>query len=382
MQNPLYYKIIEFEGLVVNPLHIVLGVSLYFIGLIAIKYTRRFFKSKEIVNKSITTLEGKEVPLWRLTRQFIWFLVVILFLKMLRIGNPELDFQKILAFEFFRFDKFHIAVYHIFVVSVVLIGGRVLMNFLRIYLQRRFKKREGIDQGTEFVYLQLTKYLLITVGIIVIMRSLGIDLNLFLTATAFLLVGLGLGLQDIFKDFFAGLLLLFEGSVKVGDVIEIDRFEGKDNFVATVTQINIRTSKVRTREDKTLIVPNSHLTFQKVHNWDDKNEFTRFSIPISVMYGQELEIVKKSLIEAAMAHPMVSKNHEVIVRLLNFGDNGLELDLVFWAKRSLNIEIHKSDIRFEIDRKFREHNIEYPYPQMDVHYDQKGQNQESKGTIL
>ncbi len=367
----LLYKLLEFEGLILSPIHIIILVGLYLATIILLKYLKKFFNYREITDKSITTLDGKEVPVWRLVKQFIWLVSLLIGIRSLGINNPNLDLSRILAIEFFRFDKFHVAIYHFFVFIVVYIGGRILMNIVRIYLQKRFKRKDGVDEGSEFVYLQLTKYLLITVGIILIMRSLGIDLDLFITATAFLLVGLGLGLQDIFKDFFAGLLLLFEGTIKVGDVIEIDRQDGRESFVANIEEINIRTSKVKTRDGKMLIVPNSHLSFQKVHNWDSATDYTRFTIPVTVMFGSDLDLVRKILREAAQGHPKVSNHHEIFVRLLHFGDNGLELDLVFWAHQSLYIEIHKSDIRFEIDKKFREHGVEYPYPQMDIHVDRK-----------
>lgn len=367
----LLYKLLEFEGLILSPIHIIILVGLYLATIILLKYLKKFFNYREITDKSITTLDGKEVPVWRLVKQFIWLVSLLIGIRSLGINNPNLDLSRILAIEFFRFDKFHVAIYHFFVFIVVYIGGRILMNIVRVYLQKRFKRKDGVDEGSEFVYLQLTKYLLITVGIILIMRSLGIDLDLFITATAFLLVGLGLGLQDIFKDFFAGLLLLFEGTIKVGDVIEIDRQDGRESFVANIEEINIRTSKVKTRDGKMLIVPNSHLSFQKVHNWDSATDYTRFTIPVTVMFGSDLDLVRKILREAAEGHPKVSNDREIFVRLLHFGDNGLELDLVFWAHQSLYIEIHKSDIRFEIDKKFREHGVEYPYPQMDIHVDRK-----------
>lgn len=367
----LMYELWYFESLFITPLNLILIVGIILLTKLAIKFLKRFFKKKEFVNKSITTIEGKEIPVWHLTKQLIWFIAIIFCIQTLYITSPNLNFSLVLKHEFFRFDKFHVAIYHFFVVTIIYFMGRFLLNMLKIYLIRRIKKRAGLDEGTEYVYLQLTKYLLITIGVILILRSFGVDLDLFLTSTAFLLVGIGLGLQDIFRDFFAGFLLLFESSIKVGDVIEIDRIEGKDSFVAHIEQINLRTSKVRTRDGKLLIIPNSQLTFQKVHNWNDEDEYTRFQIPIAVMFGQDLEIVKKILTDAAHQHPMVSKDREIFVRLLDFGENGLELDLVFWAKRSLFIEIHKSDIRFEIDRKFREHGIEYPYPQLDVHHNEK-----------
>ena len=375
------YPLLELEDLHLALIHILLIAVFFLATKVLLKYVKRFFHKLDLADKRLS-VDGKDIPVWFLIRQVVWFIFALISFRALEINNPELNLSGFLGIEFFRFKDFHIAIYHIFVIVIIYFIGRIGLNLLSIYLLRRIRKKDNVDQGTEYVYLQLSKYVVICIGTIIFMRTLGLNLELFLTSTAFLLVGLGLGLQDVFRDFFSGLLLLFEGSVKVGDVIEIDRVDGRENFVAKVEEINLRTSKVKTRDGKLLIVPNSQLTFQKVHNWDDDEEYTRFDIRVSVKFGQDLEIVKKLLIESAVAHPMVSKNHEVFVRLLNFGNNGLEMDLVFWSKRSLFIEIHKSDIRFEIDRKFREYNIEYPYPQMDIHYDQKVKNQESMDSTL
>ena len=107
-------------------------------------------------------------------------------------------------------------------------------------------------------------------------------------------MGVGLGLQAIFQDYFSGLLLLFEGTVKVGDVLEIESINSNENFVARVVQINLRTSKVETRDEKVLVIPNSKLTQQSVINWSFGSPVTRFGIPITLRYGVDLELVKKS----------------------------------------------------------------------------------------
>lgn len=362
----LYFPLFEVLGITILPVNILVIGLLFVTAQLILRFISRRYKNRD-THKTITTLDGSEVPIGRLIKQFVWLLFSVLMFNALSIGNPNLDFHAILDFEFFRFDKFHLAIYHIFVVAVIYVGSRIVLNVMRIFLEKRLKGKSVLDRGTEFVYLQLTKYLLVTIGVIVIMRSLGIDLDLFLTATAFLLVGLGLGLQDIFKDFFAGLLLLFEGTVLVGDVIEIDRFDGKDNFVATIEKINIRTSVVRTREGKQLIIPNSHLAFQKVHNWNSSLEYTRFNVSLVVKYGSDVNQVMSILKEATEAHSMVSKTHDAIPRLIGFGDRGLEFDVVFWAKQSLNIEIHKSEIRLMINEEFKKHNIEFAFPQLDVH---------------
>ena len=89
---------------------------------------------------------------------------------------------------------------------------------------------------------------------------------------------------------------------------------------------------------------------------------TRFKINVTVDFGADIELIKRLLVQAAMAHPKVKKNHPVFVSLADFGENGLGLELIFWADHSWDIDIYKSEIRFEIDRLFREYKIAIPYP--------------------
>jgi len=371
--NFLFYHLIEENGFVIAPINLLIFLGLFIFGKLLIKYLLRFVKSRELKTKQLT-VEGKEIPVWRLTKQLIWLGIFFIGFKSLLVNNPRLELTHLLAYEFFRFEDFHFAVYHIFLLVILYFGARIFLSIVRIYLLSRIKQRSNLDQGTEYVYLQLIKYAIYCILVIVLFRSLGLNLGLFLNAVAFLLVGVALGLQDVFKDFFSGFLLLFESSVKVGDVIEIERLDGQSNFVAKIIEINLRTSKVETRDGNLLIIPNAHLTFEKVNNWSSGEHHTRFMIKVTVKYGSDLDLVKKILIDAAQNHPKVIRKEDTTVRLLNFGNMGLELDLVFWADKNFFIELHKSDIRFEIEKEFRKQGVESPYPQMDVHFDKGSQS--------
>lgn len=331
-----------------------------------IKYSKRYFKSLDIAEKQLH-FEGKEIAVWKLFKQIIWIISIYFCFVSLRINNSAVHLESLLLIEFFRFKTFHIAVYHVFYVTAVIIVSRILIGILKVSLFKRVSKLQKLDKGTEYIYVQLAKYLVYGIAIIIIMRGFGIDLNLFLTSAAFLLVGVGLGLQDLFRDFFAGFVLLFESTVKVGDVIEIINQKEGENLVAVVREINLRTSKVETNDGKMLIIPNSKLTNDTVNNWSFGDALTRFMIPITVHYSADLDQIKKILLECAENHPKLSKKRPPIVRLLKFGNDGYELDLVFWAERTFYVEILKSEIRFEIYREFQKAGIEIPYPQRDLH---------------
>lgn len=362
----------EYEIINLTILNLILFLVIYLSTKIFIKYIKRYFKVLHLTDKQLK-FEGKEIAIWKLAKQLIHFFAFYLGFLSLKISNPHLDLGTILGYEFFRFHNFHIAVYHIFLTIAIVFVARITVNFLKVFLLKAVRKNDRIDTGTEYIYVQLAKYLVYTIAIIVLLRSFGMDLDLFLTATTFLLVGVGLGLQAIFQDYFSGILLLLEGTIKVGDVLEIETMNNhQENFVAKIIQINLRTSKVETRDEKVLVIPNSKLTQESVINWSVGSQVTRFSIPITFHYGVDADLARNILIECAERHPKVLKSKKPIVRLLNFGNYGLEMDLIFWANQTLYIEVLKSDIRFEIDKELRKNNIEIPYPQADVHFNPRG----------
>jgi small-conductance mechanosensitive channel len=116
-----------------------------------------------------------------------------------------------------------------------------------------------------------------------------------------------------------------------------------------------------------LIIPNSTLTQDHVENWSFGSDLTRFNIKVGVAYGSDTELVRKLLKQAALSHPEVKKTETIIVRMNDFGNNALEMELFFWADQTWQVELHKSEIRFEIDRLFRQHNIVIPFPQRTLH---------------
>ena len=186
-------------------------------------------------------------------------------------------------------------------------------------------------------------------------------MSLVLGGAAALLVGIGLGLQQTFNDVISGLVILFERSVSVGDVLEFD------STVGIVKRIGIRASTIETRGNTSIVVPNHMLVNEKVVNWNHFSEKVRFSIDIGVAYGSDTELVKKLLLESVLSNPYVEKYPASFVRFQNFGDFALEFSLYFFSRNLLIIEDVKSDIRLEIDKLFRQNSISIPFPQSEIH---------------
>lgn len=366
----LNYPLLSQNDFALTVFNVLVFVVLFLCGKLFIRYIKKFFNERQLTDKQLR-FEGREIALWKLVKQIVWLLIIYVAFLSLRLNNNKLNITQILEFEFIRIKTFHFAVYHIFVVLLVIFGARILVGFVKVWLLRTVKQNQELDKGTEYVYIQLAKYFVYTVAVIISFRSFGINLDLFVNATAFLLVGVGLGMQHIFSMYFSGFLLLLEGSLKVGDIIEVP-LNGKDMVVAKIVEINLRTSKIETRDGMILVIPNNKLTHEGVNNWTYGSQLARFMVPVTVKYGTDLELVKEIMVRCAKAHPQVTDQREVFVRCLNFGPNGIELDVVFWAENNFYIEIHKSDIRFAIEREFRKYNIVIPFTQITLYQGEKG----------
>lgn len=162
--------------------------------------------------------------------------------------------KEMLEYEIINISKHQLTVFDILLIFIIFFGVKLFIRLFSKFFYKRIAPKYQIDEGKAFSVLQLVKYLLYVIALVLILESLGIDISLLLAGSAALLVGLGLGLQEIFKDIVSGLFLLFEGSLKVGDVIEIDK------LVGVVKEINMRTSKVRTRDGIIIIVSSLYPT--------------------------------------------------------------------------------------------------------------------------
>lgn len=307
---------------------------------------------------------GKEKTLHKLAKQLLFIIGDLLTIGILGIGNKDFSLSSILDYQLLgggEENKFSVTIGSIIFIIILSFITKFVLNLTKTFIYKSTKDKEWIDEGRRFTITRLTSYFIYVIVAVMMLRSINVDITLLLTASMGLFLGVGLGLQEFFTDVISGLILLFDGSVKVGDIIEME------NTVAKVQKINIRTSHVNTIDGKTIIVPNSKLTEFNVTNWTISEKVTRFNIEVTVAYGTDTTLVKDLLYKSALQHPKVSKNKEILIIFNDFGDNGLSFELYFWAAQTWDIMTIKSDIRFTIDAAFRENSIQIPYPQRDLH---------------
>lgn len=270
------------------------------------------------------------------------------------------DVKKILEYKIIDLDNFDLTVYHLAVLVMVVVVTRVLLWVIKKIIYR-FQFKNDLDPGRRAAFYQIVKYVVIVMAIAVGLETIGFKITILLAGSAALLVGVGLGMQDFFRDTFSGIILLIEGTIKVGDIIEVD------GLICKVDHIGIRASQITTRDDVAMIIPNYKFINENVVNWTHNNDNTRFHLNVGVAYGSDTDKVKKILEECADRHSEVSKSPKPRVRFEDFGDSSLNFTLLFFSRSIFRIENVKSDLRFMIDKEFRKNNVEIPFPQRDLH---------------
>jgi small-conductance mechanosensitive channel len=242
----------------------------------------------------------------------------------------------------------------------------ITLMFLLFFVAGKFKSwmvnylllRTKLDQGGRQAVGAITRYLIIFVGFLMILQTVGINLTTLNVIAGALGIGIGFGLQNVASNFISGLIILLERPIKIGDRIEVGGVEGD------VIEVGARSTTVVTNDNIAIIVPNSKFITENVVNWKYTGAKVRFRVPVSVAYGSDVRLVEKVLLEVAHENPNVLEDPPPVVRFLEFGDNGLLFELRPWST-SL---VHRkgkliSSLNFAIFDKFREHNIEVPFPQ-------------------
>jgi small-conductance mechanosensitive channel len=243
---------------------------------------------------------------------------------------------------------------------IVLTSVFVTRLFTRVLLDRLLKKF-NIKQGIRYTLRRLTEYTLIIVGIVIAFQFIGIDLGGLAVIFGLLSVGIGFGLQSVTSNFVAGLVLLFERPIKIGDRITVGEVEGD------VEEISMRATRVRTLNNISIIVPNSQFVSSNIVNWSYGDLRVRIDIDVGVSYGSDLDVVLASLKEVALEHPAVLKDPAPDVLLREFGDSSWNMRLRAWIDNPQGHHVIRSEINCAIVRKFREKGVEIPFPQRDLH---------------
>lgn len=263
----------------------------------------------------------------------------------------------------FKIDKYELKVISLLLVVLLIVVIKVILWVIK----KSINSASRIDISKKYSVYNLIKYVIIVFSIIAGFQILGFNFTILLGGAAALLVGVGLGLQNIFSDFISGIILLVESKIKINDIVEVD------GLLCRVSDINLRTTTVLGRDDKYIILPNSLLTKNNIINWTYGDIASRFYVSVGVGYTSDITLVKKLLQEIIDSQPGALESPEPFVRFVDFADSYLSFSVFFWSEDVYGVENIKSEIRTKIFEKFNEHHIDIPLPQRVVHFDKQNE---------
>ncbi len=266
--------------------------------------------------------------------------------------------KNFLAHDFELFSGVSISIMDICILILILIVTKIILKGLKNVAIKKLKDEDESKFNSVFSFLGWFIY---AIMFFVTLHTMGVNITAFLAASSALLIGVGLALQTFFQDIISGIFIIFDKTVHVDDIIEIN---GK---VGRVLEIRLRTTRIVTTENKILIIPNHLYLKNSLFNWTQNGKIIRASVEVGVAYGSNLELVQELLIKAAEMHPNVISHPAPRVLFTEFADSSLSFKLVFTINDGLWESIPQSDIRFNIDKLFRENNVEIPFPQRDVY---------------
>ncbi len=252
----------------------------------------------------------------------------------------------------------------IFIGSLVFIF--IVSSKIRFLITAKLLRGRKMSEASKHTIGILSRYFVLVFGLIVLLNQVGIDLDSITVILGALGVGIGFGLQNIINNIVSGMIILFERPIQVGDRVEVNEIEGN------VVEVSLRSTVVKTNDNVNIIVPNSEFISKNVINWSHGDSKVRRRIQVGVSYQEDPEEIRKLLLEVAEETDAVLKKPEPDVIFKQFGDSSLDFELRVWTMTLASKPgVLNSDINFRIAKKFRENNIEIPYPQRDLHIKEK-----------
>jgi small-conductance mechanosensitive channel len=238
----------------------------------------------------------------------------------------------------------------------------VVAGWVSRYIEQRASRSEYLSSSMKVGLSKISKVVLYTIAALIALNTVGIDLTALTVFGGALGVGLGFGLQRIASNFISGFILLFDRSIKPGDVITVGQRFG------WVVALHARYIVVRDRDGVETLIPNENLITSEVTNWSYSDRHVRIKVPVQISYDDDPEIAMQVMLDACKVSDRVLSEPGAQVRMMSFGDNGINLELRLWLEDpEEGVGSVKSAINMAIWKGFKEKGITIPYPQRDIH---------------
>ena len=271
------------------------------------------------------------------------------------------DISKVFTSTLFKIGDNPVSLRSLVELIVLFMAVLVISRSFTDFLKERLLVRLGIDEGNREAIAVIMRYLIVALGVVGAIQSIGFNLASLAVVAGGLGVGIGFGIQDLTTNFVSGLTLLLDRPVKVGDFVELEGLMG------IVKKISIRSTIIKTNDDSSVIVPNSNMISNKIVNWSYENPLLCLRLSIEVAENSDPLLVTETLLNIAYAEAGVLYEPNPKVLFVEFGDDCFKFELLVWTDRPTEREVIKSSLNFAIEYNFRQQGIDFPFNDREIY---------------
>tara|TARA_B100000745_G_scaffold67408_3_gene39857 strand:+ start:8313 stop:9380 length:1068 start_codon:yes stop_codon:yes gene_type:complete len=265
------------------------------------------------------------------------------------------------------FGEFRVSLFDVLMVSSVIIGVLVFAWFVSRMSRRLVRRMTRLDNAQQLLVEKVATIIVWAIAFFLAIDLLGIDLTALAVFSGAFGLAIGFGLQKTFGNLIAGIILLMDRSIKPGDVIAVTDMAGNESF-GQIRKIGIRAVSVTTRDQREYLIPNENLMINQVENWSYSSKNVRMQVPVGVSYEADMNLAEKLMLEAAKSCERVLSAPPPTVWMKEYGDSSVNFVIHCWIQ---DPEEGVGNVRSVVLKKlwwlFKEHDIEIPFPQRDLH---------------
>lgn len=266
----------------------------------------------------------------------------------------------------FDLGDYHISLYRLLLILLVVLAVVVAGRIGNIIVRRMFRRMHRLDPTQQLLGEKLVGVALWLMLVLIGIDFLGISLTALTVFSGAFGLAIGFGLQKTFGNLISGIIMLMDRSIKPGDVIAVGN--GNDKTVGQVNRIGIRAVSVITRDEIEYLIPNELLMTSTVENWSFSTRDVRLKVPVGIAYGSDVELAERLMLQAARENPRVHNDPEPSVWLHSFGDSAIQFEIQLWIDDpEAGVGNVRSDVLKRIWVLFKDHGVQLPYPQRDIH---------------
>ncbi|NMM50520.1 mechanosensitive ion channel [Flammeovirgaceae bacterium KN852] len=274
--------------------------------------------------------------------------------------QPLID---VLSYTIFSLGKTDFTVITILSLIFSFVALVYIANLIRSLLVNKLMARYNIEYGIRQTYGYIFRLFILLLGTLIILNSFGINFTTLGIVVGALGVGIGFGLQTIVDNIVSGMIILFDQPIKVGDRVQVG------DIIGDIIKIGGRATTIRTNDNIIVIVPNSEFISKMVINWSHNDRRIRIKVPLGVSYKEDPDRVKQIVLEEANKNENVLSNPEPFLLFTDYGSSSIDFTLLVWSTKYVDRPAFlQSELYYAIFRRFKEENIEIPFPQRDINF--------------